>query len=261
MQRQFEPATQRRGGVDGPCQLRWVPGISQAQIGAEVIEAERGKEGSLALRQCPAVTRHAESKRRQPSLATIFELDPHRVVVLVDGRWRSRRGDRHFLPDPLAGFDREEPAPPRRVRLGFERGVGPVALIFELERVSLVVETGGDIAGELHGETLHRREDGDLGLIGDELRGHLDRKPVGDGPLRGYPLAGASGVLMHPVMDIESNQLIGHVGAGDGVHGVADDAIRRAQDLAVPDQIDVVLAVRHREADRELVLTLLDGEV
>ena len=89
---------------------------------------------------------------------------------------------------------------------------------------------------EVGGEALDRREDGDFGLVGDELRGHLGREGIGDLPIGGDAAARSAGVIAHAVVDVEPDQLVGHVGAGGGVHRVADRAVRLAQDLPLPDQ-------------------------
>ena len=97
--------------------------------------------------------------------------------------------------------------------------------------------------------------------IGDELRGHLGGEGVDDRSVGGDAVARSADVVAHAVVDVEPDQLVGHVGAGGGVHRVADRAVRLAQDLALPDPIDVVLAVGDGEADGEAVVLLLDGEV
>ena len=155
------------------------------------------------------------------------DLDSDRTVT-GDGRRSAGGRDRHLLPDALPGADGVEAAAAWRVRLRLEGGVGPVALILELEGVALEIEADGNVVAEVGGQALDRREDGDLGLVGDELRGHLGWEGVDDRSVWGGAVARSADVVAHAVVDVEPDQLVGHVSARDGVHRVADRAVRLA---------------------------------
>ena len=231
MQRQLQPAPQLLGRGDGARELGRVARIGKPQVGAQMVEAQRAQEIDFARRQIAAVARHTESDGWQTCRGSAPDLDSDRAVI-GDGRGGASGLDRHLLPDALPGTDGVEAAAAWRVRLRLEGGVGPVALILELEGVALEIEADGDIVGEVGGEALDRREDGDFGLVGDELRGHLGREGIGDLPIGGDAAARSADVIPHAVVDVEADQLVGHVGAGGGVHRVADRAVGLAPDLA-----------------------------
>ena len=151
--------------------------------------------------------------------------------------------DRDPLADARARFDRDREGQAQRRAVGLERGVGPVALVLHLEGVAFHQDFGLHAGHHAVGE----RPDVEEGLMGGDA---LRKSAVGHAAIdvRHRAWGARQG---HRVQDAEADPVALEAGARFAVEGEDDRAVGGAGDAALPEEVDVGLAVGDVVADRE----------
>ena len=166
---------------------------------------------------------------------------------------RSGPADVQLLVDDLtvAAVERKAQRQRRGVRL--EVGVGPVAMVLQLEQVAVEphhrLGALDDADGELRIRLEHARERAvNDALRVDGLRQHALERAAGGGRTVAPSDRAGQGV-----MDVEADLAVLEDALAAAVHGVADGAIGRALDDPEPLEPDVLVTMAGREGDPEPV--------
>ena len=143
--------------------------------------------------------------------------------------------------------------PAERRGVGLERGVGPVALILQLEVVPLERKARRDTRREVDREFAERPGGGNVHAVHERLRDDLPREdPFGHAGLADRSIA-APFVERREMEHAEADPAVAEGPPGRALHLVGDHAVGVALDAAAPGEIEILRLVPGLEGHGERV--------
>ena len=112
--------------------------LARIEKAHQKIRREHFNQLGLRQRVIQFFRRHTQADRRDNSIARRADFYCHSTTLgnLHGFRQRTGKTQRDRLPEFLTRRQYIRPGPRERAHVGFERGVGPVAMIFHLKRIA-----------------------------------------------------------------------------------------------------------------------------